>query len=161
MFFVIEVIGERDPRERSLDEVRSRAVVDWQTAEAIKAAREAAESAIEAGGIFASAKTTTDFRRNGIGLDHEAARLIATAVFEQDSGNARVVETGTEAIAVLTEAIMPAEGEELDRSITLVRDVIANSIRQDVLNILAGELSQTHDLRVQLGSVQQLLIGTQ
>ena len=161
MFFVVEVIGESDPRERSFDEVRSRAVVDWQTAEAIKAAREAAESAIKAGGIFDSAKTTTNFRRNGIGLDHEAARQIATAVFEQDSGEARVVETSTEAIAVRTETIMPAEGEELDRSTTLVRDVIAKSIRQDVLNILAGELSQTHDLRVQLGSVQQLLIGTQ
>ena len=60
-----------------------------------------------------------------------------------------------------TEAILPAESEELDRSATLVGDVIANSIRQDVLNTLAGELSQTHDLRVQLGSVQQLLIGTQ
>ena len=161
MVFVVEVIGESDPRERSLDEVRSRAVVDWQTVEAIKAAREAAESAIEAGGIFDSAETTTDFRRNGIGLDHEAARLIATAVFEQGSGEARVVETGTEAIAVRTEAVMPAEGDELDRSTTLVGDVIANSIRQDVLNTLAGELSQTHDLRVQLGSVQQLLIGTQ
>ena len=56
---------------------------------------------------------------------------------------------------------MPAEVEELDRSAMLVGDVIANSIRQDVLNTLAGELSQTHDLRVQLGSVQQLLIGTQ
>ena len=161
MFFVVEVTGESDPRERSLDEVRSRAVVDWQTVEAIKSARAAAESAIEAGSIFDSAETTTDFRRNGIGLDHEAARLIATAVFEQDSGDARVVETGTEAIAVRTETIMPADADELDRSATLVGDVIANSIRQDVLNTLAGELSQTHDLRVQLGSVQQLLIGTQ
>ena len=82
-------------------------------------------------------------------------------MFEQGSGEARVVETGTEAIAVRTEAVMPAEVEELDRSATLVDSVIANSIRQDVLNTLAGELAQTHDLRVQLGSVQQLLIGTQ
>ena len=118
MFFVVEVTGESDPRERNLDEVRSRAVVDWQTVEAIKAARESAESAIEAGGIFDSAETTADFRRNGIGLDHEAARLIATAVFEQDSGEARVVETGTEAIAVRTETIMPADDDELDRSTT-------------------------------------------
>ena len=161
MFFVVEVTGKSDPRERSLEEVRSRAVVEWQTVEAIKAAREAAESAIKAGGIFDSAETTTDFRRNGIGLDHESARLIATAVFGQDSGEARVVETGTDALAVRTEAIMPAQGDELDRSTTLVGDMISNSIRQDVLNTLAGELSQTHDLRVQLGSVQQLLIGTQ
>ena len=37
---------------------------------------------------------------------------------------------------------MPAEGDELDRSTTLVGDVIANSIRQDVLYLLAVELSQ-------------------
>ena len=47
-------------------------------------------------------KATTAFRRTGTGLDHEAARLIATTAFGQKIGEIRVVETGNEAIAVLT-----------------------------------------------------------
>ena len=159
MFFVVEVTDETDPRERSLDEVRSRAAADWQTIEAIKVAREAAEAVTA--DAFDKAETTPDFRRNGIGLDHEAARLIASAIFAQGVGESRVVETGTEAIAVRTEEVLPVDAEELDTSARMISGVIANSMRQDVLNILARDLSQTHDLQVRLGSVQQLLLGNQ
>lgn len=159
MFFVVEVTNETDPRERSLDEVRTRAASDWQTIEAIKAAREAAEAVTA--DAFDGAEITPDFRRNGIGLDHEAARLIASAVFAQGAGESRVVETGTEAIAVRTEEVLPVDGEELDTSARMISGVIANSMRQDVLNTLARDLSQTHDLQVRLGGVQQLLLGSQ
>ena len=161
MFFVVEVTGETDARERGLDEVRDRAAADWQTVEAIKAAREAAEAITADAAAFDGAEPTADFRRNGIGLDHEAARLIASAVFAQGAGESRVVETGTEAIAVRTEDILPVETDELDNSARMISGVIANSMRQDVLNILARELSQTHDLQVRLGGVQQLLLGSQ
>ena len=161
MFFVVEVTGETDARERGLDEVRDRAATDWQTVEAIKAAREAAEAITVDAAAFDGAKPTADFRRNGIGLDHEAARLIASAVFAQGAGESRVVETGTEAIAVRTEDILPVETDELDNSARMISGVIANSMRQDVLNILARELSQTHGLQVRLGGVQQLLLGSQ
>jgi len=161
MFFVVEVTGETDARERGLDEVRDRAAADWQTVEAIKAAREAAEAITADAAAFDGAEPTADFRRNGIGLDHEAARLIASAVFAQGAGESRVVETGAEAIAVRTEDILPVETDELDTSARMISGVIANSMRQDVLNILARELSQTHDLQVRLGGVQQLLLGSQ
>lgn len=161
MFFVVEVTGETDTRERGLDEVRNRAATDWQTIEAIKAAREAAEAIIADAAAFDGAESTADFRRNGIGLDHEAARLIASAVFAQGAGESRVVETGTEAIAVRTEDILPVETDELETSARMIGGVIANSMRQDVLNILARDLSQTHDLQVRLGGVQQLLLGSQ
>ena len=161
MFFVVEVTGETDARERGLDEMRDRAAADWQTVEAIKAAREAAEAITADAAAFDGAEPTADFRRNGIGLDHEAARLIASAVFAQGAGESRVVETGTEAIAVRTEDILPVETDELDNSARMISGVIANSMRQDVLNILARELSQTHDLQVRLGGVQQLLLGSQ
>ena len=161
MFFVVEVTGETDARERGLDEVRDRAAADWRTVEAIKAAREAAEAISADAAAFDGAEPTADFRRNGIGLDHEAARLIASAVFAQGPGESRVVETGTEAIAVRTEAILRVGTDELDTSARMISGVIANSIRQDVLNILARELSQTHDLQVRLGGVQQLLLGSQ
>ena len=161
LFFIVEVTAETDPRERSLDEVRTRAIADWKRVEAIKNAREAAEASIADAGAFDDVETTSDFRRNGIGLDHEAARLIATAVFAQDIGEARVVETGSEAIAVRTETIVAAEEDELSNSSNLVANMIDNAIRQDVLAALARDLSQDHDLQMRLGGVQQILVGTQ
>jgi hypothetical protein len=34
-------------------------------------------------------------------------------------------------------------------------------MQQDILNVLARDLSQTHDLQINLGRVQQLLAGQQ
>ena len=48
-----------------------------------------------------------DFNRNGIGLDHEAARLIAKTVFATEVGGIGVIETGNEAIASLTGQYYP------------------------------------------------------
>jgi peptidyl-prolyl cis-trans isomerase D len=159
MFFIVEVTGETDPRGRDLAEVRNRAVTDWKLVEAIKAARAEAE-AIGAETLD-SADATDAFRRTGTGLDHEAARLIATAAFGQKIGETRVVETGTEAIAVRTETVIPAEAEELTDTAKLLADFTAGSLQRDILNTLAGDLSQTHNLQVRLGGVQQLLMGGQ
>ena len=159
MFFIVEVTGETDPRGRDLPEVRNRAITDWKLVEAIKAARTEAE-AIGAETLD-SADATDAFRRTGTGLDHEAARLIATAAFGQKIGETRVVETGSEAIAVRTETVIPAEAEELADTAKLLADFTAGSLQRDILNTLAGDLSQTHNLQVRLGGVQQLLMGGQ
>ena len=159
MFFIVEVTGETDPRARDLSEVRTRAITDWQRVEAIKAARTEAE-AITAD-AFDEAEATTAFRRTGTGLDHEAARLIATAAFGQKIGEIRVVETGNEAIAVLTDTVVPVENTELEDTAKLVSNVTAASLQRDILNTLAADLSQTHNLQVRLGGVQQLLMGGQ
>ena len=159
MFFIVEVTGETDPRGRDLAEVRNRAITDWKLVEAIKAARAEAE-AVGAEALD-SADATDAFRRTGTGLDHEAARLIATAAFDQKIGETRVVETGSEAIAVRTETVIPAEAEELADNAKLLADFTSGSIQRDILNTLASDLSQTHDLQVRLGGVQQLLMGGQ
>jgi hypothetical protein len=104
---------------------------------------------------------TDDFNRNGIGLDHEAARLIARRVFATDVGEVGVIETGNEAIASMTVTIVPVEGETLDTTAELIGGAITNSMQQDILNVLARDLSQTHDLQINLGRVQQLLAGQQ
>ncbi len=104
---------------------------------------------------------TDDFNRNGIGLDHEAARLIARRVFATDVGEFGVIETGNEAIASMTVTIVPVEGETLDTTAELIGSAITNSMQQDILNVLARDLSQTHDLQINLGRVQQLLAGQQ
>lgn len=159
MFFVVEVTDEAEPRERDLSEVRSRAIADWKLVEAIRVAREAATEMSADAAAFTAAAETTAFRRTGTGLDHEAARLIATAAFSQEIGESRVVESGTEAIAVRTETITAADGDELIETAQLLRNFNRTAIQQDVLNTLAGDLSQTHDLQIRLGGVQQLLVG--
>lgn len=161
MFFVVEVTGETDPRERDLSEVRNRAIADWKRVEAIRIARETATEVSADEATFAAAAETTAFRRTGTGLDHEAARLIATAAFSQDIGESRVVESGTEAIAVRTESITAAQGDELTETAQLLRNFNRATIQQDVLKTLAGNLSQTHNLQIRLGGVQQLLVGNQ
>ena len=161
MFFIVEVTAESEPRDRTLNEVKSRAIADWKTAQAITAARNEAQVIADAENSFEDIEPSTDFRRNGTGLDHEAARLIASAVFSQNVGEAGVVETGTEAIAVRTASIIPVGDDELAETSALISGVIQNSIRQDVLNTLARDLSQTHDLQVRLGTVQQVLVGSQ
>ncbi|MDA7599169.1 hypothetical protein N8835_04005, partial [Alphaproteobacteria bacterium] len=95
----------------------------------------------------------------GIGLDHEASRLIATATFKNAIGETDIVETGSEAIAVMTASVTPADDAEKERAIGILTGVINNAIRQDITNILALELSKKHDLTLNLGPVQQLLVG--
>ena len=146
---------------------RERAEVDGFTLEAsdlviTRSPREGTVVATEASAdsaAFDVADETTAFRRTGTGLDHEAARLIATAAFSQPVGESRVVESGAEAIAVRTETIIAAQGNELAETAQLLRNFDRAAIQQDVLNTLAGDLSQTHDLQIRLGGVQQLLGG--
>ena len=161
MFFVVEATGETAPRARPLDEVRSRVITDWKRGEAIKAARAEATVLTSTPEKFDDAVPTDDFNRNGIGLDHEAARLIARRVFATDVGEVGVIETGNEAIASMTVTIVPVEGETLDTTAELIGGAITNSMQQDILNVLARDLSQTHDLQINLGRVQQLLAGQQ
>ena len=161
MFFVVEATGETAPRARPLDEVRSRVITDWKRGEAIKVARAEATVLTSTPEKFDDVVPTDDFNRNGIGLDHEAARLIARRVFATDVGEVGVIETGNEAIASMTVTIVPVEGETLDTTAELIGGAITNSMQQDILNVLARDLSQTHDLQINLGRVQQLLAGQQ
>ena len=129
--------------------------------EAIKAARANATALTSKPEKFNDVVPTDDFNRNGIGLDHEAARLIADTVFATKIGEVGVIETGDEAIASFTVTIIPGERETLDTTAKLIGTTITNSIQQDFLNVLARDLSKTHDLQINLGRVQQLLAGQQ
>ena len=157
-FFVVEVLEESEARSRTLDEVEGFAVARWQTQQATAAARALAQSAIDGDG-FDDVEATPDFRRNGSGLDHEAGRLIADAVFAQDVGDADVVETESQVIAVRTDSVVDANRGEVRESARVLTDVLGLSMQQDVIEILSRDLSQKHDLQVRLGRVQQLLVG--
>ena len=161
MFFLVEPLAESPARGRELNEVSARVIADWKRSEAIKAAREAATAIAVNNAAFDDTAVTDSFNRNGIGLDHEAARLIARAVFAQNVGETDVIETGNEAIAAMTTSSIPAESEALETTTKLVTAAIKNSMGQDVVNVLARDLSQQHDLTINLGRVQQMLVGTQ
>ena len=159
VFFVVNVTAETDPRERRLDEVKKLVISDYKRTEAIKEARSAAEATVANPGTDQNTTTSPAFRRNGIGLDHEAAGLIANVAFTQSSGDIQVIETGREVIAVRTVDIIPASDEELSETTELVLPVMNNAIRDDMINLLLLTLSQKHDLQLNLPTVQQLLLG--
>ena len=62
---------------------------------------------------------------------------------------------------MLTDTVVPVENTELEDTAKLVSNVTAASLQRDILNTLAADLSQTHNLQVRLGGVQQLLMGGQ
>ena len=159
VFFVVNVTAETEPRKRRLDEVKKLVISDYKRIEAIKKARSAAEAAVANPEIDQNTTPSPAFRRNGVGLDHEAAGLIANVAFTQNSGDIQVVETGREAIAVRTVDIIPAKDEELNETIELVLTVMDNAIRDDMTNLLLLTLSQKHDLQLNLPAVQQFLLG--
>ena len=158
-FFVIEVTSETGARERSLDEVKTKVIRDFKTVEAVKAARQQADAA--AAKNDNSAPLSPAFRRNGNGLDHQAAGLIARAAFGQDLGTGTVIETETEAILVKTVEIIPATADDISNTATLVTDMLNTAVRDDMLNMVLIALSEKHDLQINAGAVQQILIGSQ
>ena len=159
LFFVVNVTSETVPRERRLDEVKKFVISDYKRSEAIKVARLAAEAAVNNTESDHNTAPSSAFRRNGIGLDHEAAGLIANVAFNQNSGDAQVVETGSEAIAVRTVDIIPASDKELVETIELISTMMNNAIQDDMTNLFLLKLSQEHDLQINLPAVQDLLLG--
>jgi peptidyl-prolyl cis-trans isomerase D len=159
VFFVVNVTTETESRERQLDEVKKLVISDYKRVEAIKEARSLAEAAVANPQIDQNTAPSPAFRRNGVGLDHEAAGLIADVAFTQNTGDIQVVETGREAIAVRTVDIIPASDEELIETTELVLTVMNNTIRDDMTNLLLLTFSQKHDLQLNLPAVQKLLLG--
>ena len=120
VFFVVKVTAETEPRERRLDEVREFVIADYKRSQAIKVARSAAEAALNNTQTDHNTALSAAFRRNGIGLDHEAAGLIANVAFNQNIGDAQVIETGHEAISVRNVDIIPASDKELVETTELI-----------------------------------------
>jgi len=161
MFFVVNVTAETAQRARTIAEVKSRVIADYKLVEAIKQARAKADVVASDQAADKDTPASTAFRRNGTGLDHEAAGLIAKAAFAQNAGDITVIETGREAIAVRTVDIIPASADDLTETTKLVMTVMNNGLGEDMTNLLLLSLSQKHDLQLNPAAVQQILLGTQ
>ncbi|MDC1383031.1 SurA N-terminal domain-containing protein [Candidatus Puniceispirillum sp.] len=159
MFFAVKVNSQSPQKERSLDDVRQRVNADWKKAEAIKIAKASAEVAAKINDD--NGTITETFRRNGLGLDHEAAGLIANRAFDLKINSSGVVETGSEAIAIKTLQIIPAGDTEIEETGAIVIEVLNNALREDMLNMVLLSFSESHDLQLNPTAVRQLLVGNQ
>ena len=159
MFFAVRVNSQSPQAERSLNDVKSRAIADWKLVQAIKKAKASAEAAVKANDD--NGTITESFRRNGLGLDHQAAGLIANKAFSQATGVSSIVETGSESIAVKTIEIVAAKDTEIDETSKIVIEVMNNALQEDMLNMVLLSLSEKHDLQLNVAPVQQLLVGSQ
>ncbi len=159
MFFAVRATAQTPQTERSLDEVRNRAIADWKLVQAIKQAKTSADAAAKANGD--TGEISDPFRRNGLGLDHQAAGLIAKSAFGQAVGQSGVIETGNEAITVKTVEIVAAKDADIDETSQVVVEVMNNALREDMLNMVLLSLSEKHDLQLNVAPVEQILVGSQ
>ena len=159
MFFAVRVNSQTPQTERSLSGVKSRAIADWKLVQAIKKANASAAAAAKDNGD--NGTISEPFRRNGLGLDHQAAGLIANKAFLQATGASSIVETGSEAIVVKTIEIIAAKDAEIDETTKIVTEVMNNAMKEDMLNMVLLSLSEKHDLQLNVAPVQQLLVGRQ
>ena len=160
VFLLLTSLPRPNQKRAPPDEVKKLVISDYKRLEAVKKARAAAGAVVANPLTDQNTAPRPAFRRNGIGLDHEAAGLIASAAFNQNSGDIQVIETGREAIAVRTIDIIPAADEELSETAELVLTVMNNAMRDDMTNLLLISMSQKHDLQLNLPAVQELLLGT-
>ena len=159
MFFAVFVNSETPKQKRNLTDVMDRVISDWKQVEAIKKAKASAEAVATLNDN--NSTISKPFRRNGLGLDHQAAGIIANRAFNQEKNSSGVVETGSEAIAVKTVEIVPASDAEIEENSALVVEVLNSALREDLLNMMLLSFSESHDLQLNAAGVRQMLVGTQ
>ena len=166
-FYVIEVSREDASAKRPLADVKDRVTIDMKRESAIEAARNQAEAmvsdsqslsaAAQSSGL--SVETSPAMRRDGVSFDHEAARLIAGQAFNLEEGIKGFVETG-EAIVVMTvTGINSADGEALDAETERLQASLSSNVAASLEGVVANGLIATHDVSINAGAVQNLLIG--
>ena len=165
-FFVARVEREEAARSRDLAEVRNRVIEVMIGEMAITAARTTAESIIAASDTNAAASAAgapfgdeTTLRRDGVGLDHSSARLIAAKVFELAPGEIGIVETGDEAIVVSVDRIIPADAEQAAAEMALFQSQLSNEARNSMVTGLLLGFEKQFEVEVTPAPVQQMLIG--
>ena len=165
-FFVVRVDREEPARPRELGEVRERVVAAMKIEAAVAAAREAAAAVAGASDPSAAAaeagfplSAPAPVRRDGVGLDHDAARLVASRAFELGEGEAGYVETGAEAIVVAVTAVAEAGGDAVAEEGRLFAERLAGEmLASSELAVLNG-IDGRFGARVDPAAVQRILAG--
>ena len=166
-FYVIEVNSEAPSAERTLADIKTRVIADMRREAAIEVARSQAETITEdQSGLADMAKaqglsleTSPAMRRDGVSFDHEAARLIAGQAFGLDQGSKGFVETGDAMIVMTVTAIQSPEGEALVAETERLQESLSSNVATSLEGIIANGLIETHDVAINAGAVQTLLVG--
>ena len=165
-FFVVRVDREEAARPRELDEVRGRVIDSMKLESAITEAREKA-AAISAAPDPAAAASDAGYpfsngvslRRDGVGLDHASARLIASRAFELGIGEVGYVETGDETIVVATTAVIEADDSATkDEGALFGERLTAEMLESSELAVLRS-IEARFKVRINSTTVQRMLIG--
>jgi peptidyl-prolyl cis-trans isomerase D len=166
-FYVLRVDEEIPAAERPLADVRDRVVKQIKTERALEKARLAASRLVDSDDFYTAVNadglnvaTSPSFRRDGVGFDHAAARLIANNIFNIDLNESTLVETGDTTLAITVKEIIPASGDDLDVESDLMSQSLSQNIRRDLEAILANGLSRIHEIDINSAIVQNLLTGS-
>ena len=98
-------------------------------------------------------------RRDGVGLDHESARLIATQAFQQEIGATNIVETGSEAIIVTTKSAETPRPQTVKEEAEVFQQNLHDALLISAELTVARALEERFEVRINPLLVQQLLIG--
>ena len=156
-FFVIQLQEETDAAPRALSDVQDRAIADYKLEQAVASARNDANEAQASATAF-DAATTGTMKRSGAGLDHPAANLIAAKAFEIDVGEMAVVETGEEAILLITDEVIAAPQTDVEELAKQLTNSFARTMQSDWTGALALQLSDDFDLTINSEAVRLLLV---
>ena len=165
-FFVVRTDREEPARSRELAEVRGRvvevmklevAVTDARkTAAAIAGAADPGAAASAAGFPFSS---PVSLRRDGVGLDHASARLIASQAFDLEEGGTGYVETGDEAIVVTATAVASADEDTVKQESELFRERLTLEMLESTELALLRGYEGRFGVSINPAAVQQVLTG--
>ena len=160
VYYVVQPIAESPPRTRDFDEVKSRVLADYNLQNAIATSKAEAEARLRLGpSIFDNVTPTNGFRRSGVGLDNENARLVAQTAFGQSLLAASIIETGSQIIIVRTAEIVPADTTEVADTTSFYSTQLNIATSRNISEALSANLSETHKLELYPGMVQQILLG--
>ena len=156
-FYVLHVTSEKLSAGRPLADVKARVIADMKVERAIKTARDEAMRLVESNTVegILSAK----MRRDGVGFDHAAARLIASKAFDLGLNETDFVETGTQAIVITVASIEQPSAEALTSEVTRLRENLQSDFTISSEATLASGLANKHKTTVNAGVVQNILVG--
>ncbi len=161
-FFVIQPKSETQSKLPSFSEVKTEVIKDWKIETSLKKVLSKAEATITKD--FKNLKNiiiTDKFRRNGSGLDHSDATLIANSIFKQKINEPKIIETGDSAIIIENIGVFKGNEDEINKLADEIQKSLNIALTNDLASSLSIKLSELHNLELKPQNVVNALIPSQ